>query len=374
MCVAAGAVLVAIGAQIAAAEPTREQVMEWARGEMARAEKPLDLAGQAIQYTVTYPASMTAEQVQRLRQEIAKLPDHPKQAVLTREERRLTLGPDVVNCEIFLGPDSQWRWNRTFEYPTARQFLDVAVSRANDWIIWPGFVTISDHTIAPPSGHDVTTQTGPLLRDVRLLRFGGLYADPKHFTVTGASLESGRWRITIASDAGHRLQVRARWDDTLARGLVEHAESWPAKATSPSASWDVGEWKEFGPGLFFASDIKESMPGSEIPARTLSFTGLSACDAARFAELVSAPTIGGADPIRGLIAPEVLYDYRPGSTLAIERRTDGSWVQMRPPGLPPEGAGLALKWIGWGALGVVVVTLAALRVRRGATMSGGTPA
>lgn len=395
-CLAAASGFVSVAASASLAQPTgaaRDSANALAEFQQVwdRYEAWQPAAGLVYKYRRTSFPTMTLEQVQAREAEIAAFPDHPGRMELQTQRRRLEVGPDVIEFQVWWEGPGAFRLNQTFVTEPGSDaphltWLDRAATPDAAWSlagptlnldapIASGQLSVFDPAPAVPDENSPESSSVEAHRAIGMLVTGGFVRPYNSFVEPSGASWNGEVLVGAAAPSGERQVPSRRF---LLRRVVDAGAPEPALRTErieidPSApgagdGWTMqfSQWR-LDPILdgWVAGRVDKVSPQGRILER-FEFVDARPLEAGEFAAVTRTPTPDGVDAIRGEYVYGSVMDRRRGVENFTVMTPDGPVVAPL-----PSRAGRAttvprwLAWTGWGAAGVLIATLVGIRVWRG---------
>ncbi|MBL8962746.1 MAG: hypothetical protein KF787_10905 [Phycisphaeraceae bacterium] len=305
----------------------------------------------------------TAAQIEALRRETARHPEHPERANLPRYLRHSSGKPTVHRHVLFSRGEGLWRYNTTFDDGS---FGDSAIGPSEGWRM--SGTTLKRMSRAEAMGDDpeqalvlhereFVSPVGMLLHGyLSVGRTAGLKPGP-------VSVSGSTWSVRLSTpaekpeDQAIVLDVSGRWAATEGRGFVERVviASNGYKPESAGRQFRLRDWKYVeGLGTHVASRVDEYQPDGAL-VRSLVFEGCDPLPSGGFEAVTAPPWLPGTDAVRGPIDIRFVGDYRTGeireysggAPVATYEMEEGEWSERR-------AFRDRLRWAGWAMIVAVV--------------------
>lgn len=340
------------------------EVDKWFRSAWAEASQPNQiLKAVTIRFDSEAPVSVTTEELEHLRAEVAGRPDHPKKAELAAQERRIASGVDKFENLLVWGNDAQWRFNVTNIGNPAVQYLDRARRADDTWTLTPAQLSVANGTSTIGGTYSISVTPALFAQSVGLLLFGGL----------GESSDGPlNIREVKATPTGYAALV-ANVEDTL---RYEYAIQWLPNEQdgmvmsricvgAPNRDY-IGENITLSGRVHNATlrrwvyqQAERRRPNGIVSGRW-KFVDAVPLSQSELGQALAIPTVGEPDIYRGDLTIEKIYDARANKSFssdALRGFTPATGAA------PNEIQNTRLRWLGWTAAGVIILGLVGLRAR-----------
>jgi hypothetical protein len=355
-----------------AAQTTNAQLDSWVQSLRSMGETIALLNGvrAEIKREMTYlpaPAELDA-----LRVRVEGRPDHPDRRLLEQLNHRQS-GKDYSRVTLWLVGKTGRRVSEEWGYRPAR-FFDTVTNGPVFWGFTPNNINIGA-TASPLPGYDYETSQRFYIHLLTKLASGGLADSESSWQTLTSSIDgSAKWRVTAISEnprGSSRIEARGSWSDdpnlrTVDEVRVTHGRS---DGSAPVTTSRVLTGWAYRPamGVPAASSYSESIggvPWTQRQDERVELLSAEPVDPAEIADLLTLPTFGSTDPVRGKLDFDFVLDMRSGDRIVTKRDSAGRSFTQRAPE-PPAGQASEsrLRTLGWIVLACVFTTLVALRVR-----------
>lgn len=341
-------------------DATRERVRSWVEAELGRI-RAAEYADVYFKWTATTFPPQPAD-LDRLRQEVGNLPDHPRAGELKRlSALQASAGAIQVN-EAWIGSDGRWRVNYTFSQG-GLNYLDAAQTGVGvRWQLIPDSLTIEDPR--SPSGQSLDSAKATALAAISRLDSRGLgqvalVGDWKFHIADGAA--DDEWLIATEGANG-RGQALLKWNDVKSEGsIVETKVKYAFQVSANMTRTEPTPEFEFrGRRLPRAMTCYSESTGV-LPIR-LELVEVRDMPSVELAHVVALPDPTSSDAVRGPLRVTKVNDYRPGVSQSID--AGGPIEVTRPLSRRNAPSDVWIRIAGWSSLALCVAGIVWVRLRR----------
>lgn len=273
----------------------------------------------------------------------------------------------VEDHRIWYAEPALWRHNIDRAPSERIAFWDRAFTAEEAWSLVPGGIDIMRPGVGVPLGSDVTHHGGVVLADLAAFFHGALAISMVHeLDRSSVTVESGgHWSAVLTAPEFRPIRVEGRWDAANNRGFAtgsRHME--PPRNADEFNRTIVSEQWEFDAGVsrWIAPSVRDSL--GDKTTKHFRLKHVRSTDRAALQVLVSTPSEGKPDPIRGALALAQVRDFRPESRTLKTVGQAGSTVAPIPGLPPPQSTSGSLRILGYITAGLLLGVLVALRLRR----------
>lgn len=338
----------------------------------------LDAQWQATKEQVSYPNHRIAWKVEkhevpppgeleRLRAQVAKVPEHPDRELLSAYDRRRAGQPDVEEHTFWDGGPGRLRYNRTFGADSSVGYFDIVVTARDYW-----GMTEEQLTLLKPgqqvAGRDYTTSEPGVRNHLSLMTTGGFgFVPSMSLDEASRTLSDGAWTCRgMITQTGASVQFEGRWHTELGTFVVDRLTIRPATAAldDPAQHWLMSAWR-FDPVLErpVAGRVAEYLPDGRL-RRVFLLGTIAPLGDGEFARVTKTPDpTTTSDATRGSVTFRSVWDYLNQGAFLVKNAETGALetaLRTTDPTIP-EGK---LRRIGWVVAALVIASLVWIRIRR----------
>jgi len=346
----------------------RAAVWEWLERAWREAPTSLDaFAGHVVRYrTEWHNGRLSRTEIDRLKREVEGKPDHPARRRIEVAERRLRSGPDTTDCEIWVGPDGQWRKAETPHYNEALSRTDRVVTPGHMWTMTSQHLSIFHPRRGEiPPGQDPRLTESNTLYELSGMMHGHVgYGWRVGETLASLRRDGGDWIASSESDNGTSIVYRLRWDERLDRCFVESRTIVDAHEDFHD---QIGQEHRYDDWAYdenvekWIASVTGRYDGAGVLEHRVVWEGMEPLADGKFRELAKIPEIDGADSETGPVTVSKVYDYRPSGLSVTARTADGELAETPMPGAEPRSL---LRILGVVSIVGLLVLFAIVRARR----------
>lgn len=317
-----------------------------------------------VEWTRTFPPSMSEAEVAERRAQIADNPEHPDQILLNQVARQLASGGDQEVIRAWHYSPDQYRINIDTPYSESSPHDDYARDNNIAWsYAQSGAVTVVD-VRSSPEDRNPTRLYSTLSTAATLLVRSGWGLGPPGLSPTDFGMTGDTWRMDVTSADGewvysHRGSVIEDSNELL----TTETRLVKAPTGSGAGSRVVYAGHVFVPdlGIYIPKSVTSIGPDNR---EVLRLEIIKAAELSRsdMAGVLAVPAVDRTDPTRNDMPVTVVMDYRPQTQAVTYFSEDGTASETQPLNsttVPPK----SLRTIGWVLAGLFVVTLGVLRFR-----------
>lgn len=326
----------------------------------AQAQNWPDMSGQRLVYQVVNYRGLTADQQEILR----ALVTHPAP---TDDSRRIfPHGGGLTRVTLWFKSPNEWRVNYDYANNAVRWLDYGRQSEDAGWSLVEKQLNVGDASGRSDARFGLGPIENTFRHDLDFLFFGGMgMGRHLHLPIREISIQKdGAWRLTAGTPQEFTFEVTGVWN-SADQHVEPNAARIISSTLSPSSAgrhWRFHTWSEAIPGLQVCERIEEFTKSGDLEKEIL-FGDLQPVSESDLRKVLNTPERGGTDPVRGVLAFEQLFDYRPGVAKAVVGL--GTREQTLPlPGDDLRTDAWPIQRIGWIVCGVIVVALVVLRVMK----------
>jgi len=259
----------------------------------------------------------------------------------------------------------KWRWGTE---PLPGTYIDVIVSDRNRWEITPQVLRVYPGEGAADDGRDPSVDYNIFWPELGRLLTGGFSTGVRAGFIPAVPSvdENGDWEFVASMmdpetpEQGIRMKYAGIYDPSTQTPLVASMEiiahSYRPESVGKITRFSDWSWQE-ELGTWVCSTARTIRPDGR-PDRQLVFESVRD-DGPSFADAVRMPDSDSVDAVRGPVTYTTIVDFRKNQIQDIASGDVASF-QMKPAATNRK----AIRWMGWGAAGVVAAALVLLRLRR----------
>lgn len=353
----------------------RAAVERWVAKAWKEAKGDLILPDIAVAYRVEYHEVPPMQEMQRLRRDVQRHPQHPDARKLEVYTDRLANGPSVVKQTMFLSMDGYWRLSR---YPTGHKYqVDYGWSPQHAWIMSEEQLTIDALAQLAGSEHDLRSEKDEFLRECGIAILGGLQIAHQYDMALTAIEQSGsNWSFAAIKPGVATLRFWVRSQEGI--GVVPYRMTLESVEASPEEAgerWDISDWTiDPALGRLVARRVERYTPDGRLDVVRV-IESIVAMDHREIERMCEIPRIDGVDPIRGAVTYRAISDYRPGkpTPALLSSGVAGGGIAPSEPKrhtLKRVGSGLIVISLAVGAASAALLVRARMQRRSGAIPGG----
>jgi hypothetical protein len=307
-----------------------------------------------LRYTRSEPATMSQAQVAALRERVEEKPDHPDRTRLAMQERRIAHGDDTFGFSVWYWNNANWRFNQDTSDPNL-PFWDQTATPQAVWSNTPSQLAVLDGREEMPSGRNYR-ESSRLFRDhLRLIMYGGMAEGLAGALAPGEMIVDGpEWHARAASRDGNSVM---EWrGSVLPDGMlvvnqrrVINDTKYPAAIGLTTTFRDWRSYDGFPRPL--AGEIVEADGAGRVRWR-VRLEDAGPLRRADFDRVSATPTVGGDDPVRGVVKPDSVVDYRPNES-KILIASEGEYLESDMPQWSRVQGTSWRQYVGWAVLIVI---------------------
>ncbi len=361
-----------------------QTVSEWIEREWKAASTMPVMDGFSIRWRSEELEVPPLEEIEALRREVPRHPEHPRRGDLERYEQRLRGVPTRFSYELWSRGDERWRYN--IDLPTGG-YIDTVLTPTRPWRLSTKQLNLIDP--AKVDSMDPSQMLTGKFREVlpslgRLLSGGFQAGRISKITPGAVRVEGDRWTMVASRENPPTeklhlvMEYTGRWDESVRRGFVDEAKILENgyNPRSVGVREVYSGWKLCSlSNWWIAERVDHIQPDGKL-FRSAILEEVRAEPQGGFEAVITPPAFDGSDPVRGPSTFESILDWK-GGTLQSKTET-GAVGEPEPVPLPgPEGHNVAtsgsrtaasgggrLRTVGWVALGVGIAGVVWMKLRR----------
>lgn len=353
------------GTQVDATDASATRLAHWVEVALADAQDLPPLEGVRIVYRTRLIDQGEPGELERLRSDVARHPDHPERFRLAQLENAVAGHPYWSLTTVRYSAANRWRCNFDDSYGL---FYDTTLNGGTFWRLGAEQLTIG-RPECPPPGFNPGATADEFRSNLDYLLTGGLQLGIRlrlSFSILSGPDSSGKFTVRAADDRGVTVDYHGRWLDDEDRGLIDRVvvENVPEAPEEAGQSWTIEDWHFDGALAAWTATSVEHRGSDDRPLWRLEFVGAELEPLEELDRLLVVPAWDGADPIRGQLTVRAVADYRGDalkSAFVRDGNLDGHLADS--PVQQSEGGVVRIWWIIPFAL--VLVGRHVLRIRRG---------
>ncbi|MDX2119076.1 MAG: hypothetical protein SFY96_12925 [Planctomycetota bacterium] len=342
----------------------------WVRSTFA-SSREFALKDVKIEWTVEDYAVPSADELARMRQEVAGHPAHPSRKQLEIYERRIKSGPDKNVYAAWFSKDGWARINQSYG---VGEYIDVVIGPDTAWELVGGTLL----NVFDPKNWPEGRKLGPIVPNIKL-ELGG-------FTLGGLSIRAGsaplvlrdfsfgkdsRWRV-VGVNTEHKLKIayEGLWQTLEKSGFCDAAEVLESGPSPKDRGrrWEFVDWNRYEATNATVCSSGEEFTPTGKTVRKWRLDSIAPCAAGELSKVMRAPTLGEkSDAVRGALALAAVHDFSSGSEAVLLTNEPDGQTRKTPESDPPTNRVLSqLQIVTIASSALLIGTAIVVRMRRSA--------